>query len=236
MLMSQKKHPQKRETTPWERHRTIQDMVEAAPRLRVGSSTSYTYLHDPKHLVFALARYKFCAKMLQGKNQVMEIGGGDGFCAPIVAEAVGHLTLVDWDADQVADNRDRHAGSKNVSFLHHDMNGSAPSLKVDAAYAIDVIEHLAPETEAAFMGNIVKCLNPHGVLIIGTPNINAEKYAGEASEIGHINLKSHDSLGELMQTYFHNVFQFGMNDEVVHTGFSEMSHFLWAVGVGQRSG
>ena len=35
-----------------------------------------------------------------------------------------------------------------------------------------------------------------------------------------------------MQRYFHNVFLFSMNDEVVHTGFYPMAHYLIALGVG----
>lgn len=31
-----------------------------------------------------------------------------------------------------------------------------------------------------------------------------------------------------MQRYFHNVFMFSMNDEVVHTGFHPMAHYLLA--------
>ena len=32
-----------------------------------------------------------------------------------------------------------------------------------------------------------------------------------------------------MQRHFHNVFLFSMNDEVVHTGFSPMAHYLLAL-------
>ena len=35
--------------------------------------------NDPKHLSFTLARYKFCAKLLDGKNTALEVGCGDGF-------------------------------------------------------------------------------------------------------------------------------------------------------------
>jgi hypothetical protein len=37
-----------------------------------------------------------------------------------------------------------------------------------------------------------------------------------------------------MTRYFQNVFVFSMNDEVVHTGFSPMAHYLFAMGVGVR--
>ena len=50
----------------------------------------------------------------------------------------------------------------------------------------------------------------------------------------HINLKSSKSLRGLMEKYFENVFMFGMNDEVVHTGYAPMCQYLWAVGAGPR--
>lgn len=39
-----------------------------------------------------------------------------------------------------------------------------------------------------------------------------------------MNCKSAPNLKALMQEYFHNVFMFSMNDEVVHTGFHKMAH------------
>jgi hypothetical protein len=38
----------------------------------------------------------------------------------------------------------------------------------------------------------------------------------------------------LLELYFHNVFIFSMNDEVVHTGYYKMAHYLLALCVGKR--
>jgi hypothetical protein len=48
---------------------------------------------------------------------------------------------------------------------------------------------------------------------------------------GHINMKSADSLKDLLAQYFHNVFIFSMNDEMVHTGFYPMAHYLMALAI-----
>ena len=217
-----------------ELHAKAQDSFKNTPDLRLGKASAYSYVHDPKHLGFVLARYKFCAKMLQAKERVIEVGGGDGIGLAVVAEAVGHLTMVDWDETQLDDVKKRQAHLSNVSYLLHDMNQSAPPITADAAYMVDVIEHLEPKREADFMKNIIACLEPHGVLIMGTPNITAESYATAASRTCHINLKSHDHLREMMAGYFHNVFLFGMNDEVLHTGYAPMCHYLWAIGSDRR--
>jgi len=38
-----------------------------------------------------------------------------------------------------------------------------------------------------------------------------------------------------MAEFFHNVFIFSMNDEVVHTGFHKMANYVFAIGAGKRS-
>lgn len=200
--------------------------------LRLGPWTSYSLINDPKHMCFVLSRYKFCAKMLEGKNTVMEIGSGDGFGLPIVAQTAKKVYAVDWDKRLLDGNANRLKHLKNVEYLHVDFNKGAPNIKVDGIFLIDVIEHLEKKTEKAFLDNIVKCLKPSGVLIIGTPNITASEHATPRSKVQHINLKSMRTLRELMEKYFMNVFMFGMNDEVLHTGYAPMCHYIWAVGTG----
>ena len=45
----------------------------------------------------------------------------------------------------------------------------------------------------------------------------------------HINCFSGKNFKLFLQKYFHNVFVFSMNDEVVHTGFFPMAHYLLAL-------
>jgi len=202
----------------------------------LGAPTSYSLTHDPKHLAFVLARYKFCAKMLEGKEIVMEIGSGDGFGLPLIAEVAGHVHCVDWDERHI-EGMKRRLGPylKNVTFTLLDLNVESPDIEVDAAFSIDVLEHIDPESEAAFLGNVIRCLPRDGVLITGTPNRAASHLAAPCSEVQHINLKSMKELRDLMGKYFENVFMFGMNDEVLHTGYAPMCHYIWSVAAGLRN-
>ena len=104
----------------------------------------------------------------------------------------------------------------------------------NAAISLDVIEHIPQKSEKLFIDNIVSSLSDQGVLIVGTPNITANEYASPVSKAGHINLKSADTLKNLLFQSFHNVFIFSMNDELVHTGYSPMAHYLLVMGVGVR--
>lgn len=120
---------------------------------------------------------------------------------------------------------------KNVTYEKVDLNQNSLQIKADAAYSIDVIEHLEPHLEAQFMSNLCNFLKPSSLLITGTPNITSSPYASKRSEVQHINLKSQKTLRELNQKYFKHVFLFGMNDEVLHTGYPAMCHYIWSLGV-----
>jgi 2-polyprenyl-3-methyl-5-hydroxy-6-metoxy-1,4-benzoquinol methylase len=112
--------------------------------------------------------------------------------------------------------------------VHDMLDGPLPA-QFDAAYALDVLEHIRPENEDRFLQNMAKSLTPHGVMIIGTPSIESQPYASPLSKEGHVNCKSMPDLKSTMQRYFHNVFMFAMNDEVVHTGYYKMAHYLFAL-------
>jgi hypothetical protein len=67
------------------------------------------------------------------------------------------------------------------------------------------------------------------------PSAESQSYAAPQSKLGHVNCKSGKDFKSLMERYFHNVFLFSMNDEVVHTGFYPMAHYLFAMCCGRRS-
>jgi 2-polyprenyl-3-methyl-5-hydroxy-6-metoxy-1,4-benzoquinol methylase len=225
-----------REPTAAEKaYREGTDFQFEAKEICLGPWTSHSLRYDPKHLVFTLARYKFCAKMLEGRPSVVEVGPGDGIGLPILAQAVGKVYAVDWDARLSEGNKRRLAEFSNIEHLTVDLNKDGIDLSVDAAVTVDVIEHLEPDSEDRFMRQIVRCLHADGVLVTGTPNLTAAPYASAQSAAQHINLKSMNSLREMTQRYCRNVFMFGMNDEVLHTGYAPMCHYIWSIGVGIRS-
>ena len=70
---------------------------------RLGVSVNHAWHEDPKHVLFTLARYKFVAKMLTGKNNVLEIGCGDDFGTRLVQQTTTRVTAVDFDPVFVKD-------------------------------------------------------------------------------------------------------------------------------------
>ena len=77
-------------------------------------------------------------------------------------------------------------------------------------------------------------LNKNGVLIIGIPSLESQKYATKWSKVGHINCKSKKDFKNFLSKFFNNVFMFSMNDEVVHTGYDKMSHYLIGIACNKK--
>lgn len=225
------------ESTPKTKEAQYQVIVEAARERgveRFGLRSSESWYEDPKHLVFRLSRYKFVAKMLSGRRHVLEVGCGDAFGIRIVQAEVGALTAVDFDPVFIEDVRQRMVPRWQFDARVHDLlEGPVPG-SFDAVYALDVLEHIDPKDEKLFLANAFANLDPNGAAIIGVPSLESQVYASPQSKEGHVNCKSTPDLKELLQEYFHNVFMFSMNDEVVHTGYHKMAHYIFAVCAGKR--
>jgi 2-polyprenyl-3-methyl-5-hydroxy-6-metoxy-1,4-benzoquinol methylase len=147
---------------------------------------------------------------------------------------VQRLICTDIDEETLADNRARLKEFSNIAFEYFDFRQAPYPAAVEGVYLIDVLEHVFPEEEDTFLDHVARSLVPHGIGLLGTPNASSEPYASAHSKTGHVNWKSGEQLRALAQRFFHNVFMFGMNDEVIHTGFLPMSHYLLALCVGPR--
>ena len=189
---------------------------------------------DPRRLAFVLSRYKFIAKMLEGTENVLEVGCGDAWPARIVKQTVKKLTVSDFDPIFIEDAKRRDDPDWPISYLLHDMTKGPVEKRYDAIYSVDVLEHIDPKDEDSFLFNICKSLKPNGIAIIGIPSIESQEYASPASKEGHVNCKTGKDFKQCMSAYFKHSFLFSMNDEVVHTGFDKMAHYLFILCCGVK--
>ncbi len=202
---------------------------------QLGIMSTQTWHDDPKRLTFLLSRYKFVAKMFQGRNSALEVGCADAFGTRIVQQEVPKLTAIDFDPVFIADVNARMNPEWRFECRVHDMLSGPLQDKFESAYALDVIEHIESADEDAFVKNIVDSLSDHGILILGSPSIHSQEYASPPSKAGHVNCKDYQGFVSLMSKFFHNVFVFSMNDEVVHTGFSNMANYFLALGCTKKT-
>ena len=205
------------------------DFVESRGEIGLGLLKSREWVEDPRRLLFSLARYKFVAKLLSGRGHVLEVGCGDAFNAPVIMQEVDALTVTDFDAEFIADALRRAQPEYPYDAIVHNFLDGRMEGTYDAIYSLDVLEHIDAQDERRFLANIMQCLSPTGVMIIGMPSLESQTYASPGSKLGHINCKTAPDLKSLMQEYFHTVFMFSMNDEIVHTGYHKMAHYILAV-------
>lgn len=211
------------------------DIVRKRGVERLGLVTSWAWHDDPRHLLFTLSRYKFVAKMLAGRARVLEVGCADGFPTRLVAQTVNSVVGIDFDKQFIADAIERASTEWPIEFHVHDVLASPFPGTFDGAFALDVIEHIPPERESRFVENIRASLSASGVLIVGTPSLESQHYASPQSKEGHVNCKTADDLKATLLHHFAQVFVFSMNDEVVHTGYSKMAHYLMALCCSPRN-
>jgi 2-polyprenyl-3-methyl-5-hydroxy-6-metoxy-1,4-benzoquinol methylase len=211
------------------------DVVRGRGAERLGLATAWAWHDDPRHLLFTLSRYKFVAKMLAGRERVLEVGCADGFPTRLVAQTVKSVVGVDFDPQFINDANERKSDRWPIDFRVHDVMAAAVPGSFDGAFALDVIEHIPKQHEDRFLQNIRASLTGEGVLIIGTPSLASQQYASPQSKEGHINCKTAEELQATLQRHFAQVFIFSMNDEVVHTGYSKMAHYYMALCCSRES-
>ena len=211
------------------------DYKNAGGLISLGIEKSGSWQEDPRRLLFALSRYKFVGKMLSGLDNVLEVGCGDGWPIPILLQEVKHVHGIDIDPIFINDIRERGVSAKwNYTYAVHNMLNGPVEGEFDAAFSLDVLEHISISDEDRFLKNIILSLKNNGIAIFGMPSLNSQQYASVGSKAGHVNCKNGQDLKLILQKYFKHVFIFSMNDEVVHTGFQPMAHYLFALCTGIR--
>jgi len=186
-----------------------------------------SFKEDPKHLLFVLARYQFVARMLRGYDRVLEIGCGDGTGACLVVQNVGELVGIDREPQS------DYLGE----FVQHDIlqDGLIRGGHFDAAFMLDVLEHIEVEDEHVALANACDNLKRDSVMIVGMPSLESQTHASELSRRYHVNCKTESGLRETMRQHFRHVFCFAMQDATLHVGFPAMAHYRLALCTSKRT-
>lgn len=223
-----------KEKTKEPQYELLYEVIEKHGVATFGMMANESWNKDPRRTMITLARYKFVAKLFSGKQNVLEIGCADAFGTRLVQQEVGHITAIDFDPVFIQDAKSRENKHWPITLFVHDMlSGPVPGT-FDAIYSLDVLEHIQPADEHTFMTNLLASMPTEAPAIIGIPSLESQRYASPQSKEGHVNCKSGLDFKHDLEKYFHNVFVFSMNDEVVHTGYYPMAHYLLAVCCGKR--
>jgi 2-polyprenyl-3-methyl-5-hydroxy-6-metoxy-1,4-benzoquinol methylase len=199
----------------------------------IGNHHTYHFMHSPRKILHMMSYYKFAAKMIGPEKKVLDVGCGEGLGTWLLAKECGRVTGVDLDREAI-DVAKKNWDDKKTKFLYKDFLKMRTE-KYDAAVSFDVVEHILPGNAAKFFGKIADSLSAEGIVVIGTPNITSAKYASKVTKLGHVNLYSGERLEAELKKHFKFVFMFGANDEVIHTGYLPMAHYLIALACQKRS-
>jgi SAM-dependent methyltransferase len=167
----------------------------------LGLMTNQVWHDDPRRFLFLLARYKFVSKMLSEKQRVLEIGCGDSFGTRIVLQEVGSICAIDFDPIFVKDVNERMEEKWKFECRVHDILSAPMGEFFDAAYSLDVIEHISERDEHRYMTNVMRSLNDDGIFLIGSPSIQSQIYASKPSREGHVNCKDAQGFKILFSKY-----------------------------------
>ena len=191
----------------------------------MGLTSGSTYLTDPRRLVFLLSRYKFASKMILGKRDVLEIGCGDGFGSQLLTQTVQTYTGLDIDEVFVEDAKARFLKTHQKTFVRHDiLKDGSTAETFDSAVSLDVLGAHSSVIRRHLFSNICQSLAPD---IIVSASIESQPCMLRGGL--DINCKTGEELLELTKEFFGKCTLFSMNDEVVHTGYLRMAHYILAL-------
>lgn len=229
-IMFQRKSDNKEDEKHWG---AVLDNIFQESLLQLGTYYTHMIRSDIKHLAFTLSRYKYTSKLLVYRDQIdlLELGCQEALGALMFRQNNKLGRYVGVDLDQKAIEWNCRNMPSDMEFICDNFFNYEDHTRAgfDAIVSLDVIEHIGMEKENEFCEVIRQNIKQDGVAIIGTPSIMLSPYASEGSKIGHINLYDQKRLYRLMNKYFHNVYIFNMNDEVVNTGFAPMACYIFAV-------
>ncbi|PKL74927.1 MAG: class I SAM-dependent methyltransferase [Candidatus Melainabacteria bacterium HGW-Melainabacteria-1] len=212
----------------------VAGMMRDEERVQFGPYTTYWMRHSPRRALHYLAYYKFAAKLIGADKQVLDIGCAEGLGTWLLAcECGGLVEGLDLDPELVGFAR-KNWSDPRIRFECADILTTQLTSQWQALVSFDVIEHILPDHVENWWAQLHSALSHDGIAIIGTPSEISQQHASEISRIGHVNIYSAERLEAEMREHFHHVFMFAAHDEVVHTGYLPLAHYLIAVGVRPR--
>lgn len=211
----------------------VTKLIESEPELKLGRYASYWFYETPRRMLHSLSYYKFAAKMIGPKKSVVDIGCNEGLGTWVLAKECGFASGIDFDVEAI-EVASTNFQAENINFSIQDILKEPVVKKYDAAVSFDVIEHIYPENSNQFFKAIKDRLTDEGVCIMGTPSLISQQFASVIAKKGHVNVYSPERFEKEMREHFEFVFMFAANDELVHTGYLPLAHYLIAVGCKKR--
>lgn len=179
--------------------RTIPPLQDTGERvIPENSTTGFARVNFVRHK----AAHLYAARELRGAGRVLDVGCGTGYGSAILASQVQHVVGIDA-SEQAVDRAQAGRQMDNLEFAVMSATElDLPSASFDAAYSIQVIEHI--EEVERHLSEIVRILRPGGKFVIATPNRLTYSPDGLQNPF-HVREYDARELSSLLASYFEKV-------------------------------
>lgn len=200
--------------------------------------------YDFKHsVIYVNARhrdvhYRTIAQDIRGHvpsatAQVMDYGCGEATSADLVAEASGHLTLVEAAPNVRAALKARYAGNPKISVLTPDEALALPQTSFDLIVMHSVAQYLTQADLDRLLAQFHRLVKPEGTVIIGDivpPQLAAPAAAFALLRFGAANGFFWAALGGLLRIFVSDYFRLKRTVGLAHYTEAAMRTRLAAAG------
>ena len=200
--------------------------------------------YDFKHsVIYVNARhrdvhYRTIAQDIRGHvpsatAQVMDYGCGEATSAHLVAEASGHLTLVEAAPNVRAALKARYAGNPKISVLTPEEALALPDASFDLIVMHSVAQYLTQADLDRLLAQFHRLVKPEGTVIIGDivpPQLAAPAAAFALLRFGAANGFFWAALGGLMRIFVSDYFRLKRTVGLAHYTEAAMRTRLAAAG------
>jgi len=121
------------------------------------------YLLYLRHL-FA---YEYATKIFSDKEEILEIGCGEGYGTSLISKGVKTIVSLDVDLKTLKDAREKYGDNCNF-VLYDGANLPIKSDKFDGVVSFQVIEHVRDDSK--YVSEIQRVLKNDGIFLCTTPN------------------------------------------------------------------
>lgn len=161
------------------------------------------------------------------QKEILDLGYSDGFGTYYAAEYAASVLGVDFDEEAV--NYALKFNTEGGYFLPCRLFLSKKYGDFHGIVSFDVLEHIYLENEELYMSTILKNLKDTGTFVVGTLSLETQQYSKENITGVHVNVYKGEDFYTMLRQYFHSVYLFTQNDEIIHTGHLRMANYLIAV-------
>jgi ubiquinone/menaquinone biosynthesis C-methylase UbiE len=116
-----------------------------------------------------LQRYYAVSELIKDKI-VVDAACGEGYGSFILSRQAKQVWAVDIDEDSITRARQKYPAS-NINFLQASIERlPLADNSADVVVSFETVEHVTPEPQCKFLGEVKRVLKPDGILIISTPD------------------------------------------------------------------